>query len=90
MGNSSAGIKECSFLGVPAVNIGDRQRGRLRAENVVDAPPVGNAIVEAIENQLSHGRYSASNVYYSEFGLEKSVNIIKSVSLQLVKEYTKH
>src|SRR3989338_6272094 len=35
VGNSSAGIKECSYLGVPAVNIGTRQNGRLRAENVL-------------------------------------------------------
>ena len=32
IGNSSAGIKECSFLGTPVVNIGGRQQGRLRAE----------------------------------------------------------
>ena len=34
VGNSSAGIKECSFLGTPVVNIGDRQQGRLTGEHV--------------------------------------------------------
>ena len=34
VGNSSVGIRECSFLGVPVVNIGTRQQGRERAENV--------------------------------------------------------
>ena len=34
VGNSSAGIKECSFLGTPVVNIGARQQGRLTAEHV--------------------------------------------------------
>jgi hypothetical protein len=34
IGNSSAGIKECSFLGTPVVNIGMRQQGRLHADNV--------------------------------------------------------
>lgn len=36
VGNSSVGIRECSYMGVPVLNIGDRQRGRDRAENVVD------------------------------------------------------
>lgn len=36
VGNSSVGIRECSFLGVPVVNIGTRQRGRQRAGNVMD------------------------------------------------------
>ena len=37
VGNSSAGIKECSYLGTPVVDIGGRQQGRLRADNVVHA-----------------------------------------------------
>lgn len=37
VGNSSSGIKETPAFGCPTVNIGSRQAGRLRAENVVDA-----------------------------------------------------
>lgn len=36
VGNSSVGIRECSFLGIPVVNVGDRQRHRERGANVVD------------------------------------------------------
>ena len=36
VGNSSCAIRECSFLGVPAVNIGTRQSNRERGPNVVD------------------------------------------------------
>ena len=36
IGNSSVGIRECSFLGVPVVNIGNRQIHRERAKNVID------------------------------------------------------
>src|SRR5262249_44146738 len=36
VGNSSVGIRECSFLGVPVVNIGSRQSGRDRGQNVLD------------------------------------------------------
>ena len=36
VGNSSVAIRECSYLGVPAVNIGTRQQGRERGANVID------------------------------------------------------
>lgn len=48
VGNSSAGIKEAPAFGCPAVNIGSRQQGRLRALNVVDVPYEEGAIVAAI------------------------------------------
>jgi UDP-hydrolysing UDP-N-acetyl-D-glucosamine 2-epimerase len=38
VGNSSVGIRECSYLGVPVVNIGTRQEGRERGPNVLDVP----------------------------------------------------
>jgi UDP-hydrolysing UDP-N-acetyl-D-glucosamine 2-epimerase len=37
VGNSSVAIRECAFLGVPAVNVGSRQQGRERGHNVLDA-----------------------------------------------------
>lgn len=48
VGNSSAGIKETPVFGCPVVNIGSRQRGRLRADNVLDAPYEAAAIRSAI------------------------------------------
>jgi GDP/UDP-N,N'-diacetylbacillosamine 2-epimerase (hydrolysing) len=48
VGNSSTGIREASFLGVPAVNIGDRQHGREHGENVVTVPFDKGAIYDAI------------------------------------------
>jgi UDP-hydrolysing UDP-N-acetyl-D-glucosamine 2-epimerase len=48
VGNSSAGIKETPALGCPAVNIGSRQQGRLRANNVLDVPYEMEAIQAAI------------------------------------------
>src|SRR5262249_4469043 len=53
VGNSSAGIRECSFLGVPVVNIGSRQNGRDRGANVVDVDYDRAAILTAIEEQSS-------------------------------------
>jgi UDP-hydrolysing UDP-N-acetyl-D-glucosamine 2-epimerase len=48
VGNSSFGIREASFLGVPAVNIGSRQQHRERAQNVVDVGHDSKAIADAI------------------------------------------
>jgi UDP-N-acetylglucosamine 2-epimerase len=48
VGNSSAGIKETPALGCPSVNVGPRQRGRLRADNVLDVPYDAVAIEAAV------------------------------------------
>lgn len=63
VGNSSVAIRECSFLGVPAVNIGNRQRSRERGPNVIDVDYDSSAILEAIRHQLDHGHYPASTLY---------------------------
>ena len=52
VGNSSAGILEAASFGLPVVNIGDRQRGRIRARNVLDTPTQREAIGAAIERAL--------------------------------------
>jgi UDP-hydrolysing UDP-N-acetyl-D-glucosamine 2-epimerase len=57
VGNSSASIREGAFLGLPAVNIGTRQAGRDRANNVVDVGYSRDEIVEAVRRQVAHGRY---------------------------------
>lgn len=50
VGNSSAGLIECAALGVRAINIGPRQNGRERADNVRDVPvPTPEALAEALD-----------------------------------------
>ncbi len=52
IGNSSSGIMETPSLALPTVNIGDRQRGRERAANVLDAPAEPAAIVAAVRRAM--------------------------------------
>src|SRR4051812_33546623 len=52
VGNSSAGVKETRAFCCPAVNIGSRQQGRLRAANVIDVPYETAEIVKAVERCL--------------------------------------
>lgn len=67
VGNSSSGIIEAASLGLPVVNVGDRQAGRERSANVIDAPASPGALRKAIAEALSpeHRKRSASarNIY---------------------------
>jgi len=53
VGNSSSGLIEAPCFKLPAVNVGDRQRGRLRGKNVIDVTYDRNAITKAIRTALS-------------------------------------
>jgi len=53
VGNSSAGIKETPAFGCPVVNVGPRQQGRLRADNVLDVPYDAVAIEAAVRRATS-------------------------------------
>jgi UDP-hydrolysing UDP-N-acetyl-D-glucosamine 2-epimerase len=63
VGNSSVGIRECSFIGVPTVNIGTRQNRRQRGKNVIDAPYNKEAIKEAIQERISKKGMLSENIY---------------------------
>lgn len=56
LGNSSSGIIEAPALGVPVVNVGDRQRGRLRYGPVTDVPANTGAIACALSNAVCAAR----------------------------------
>ncbi|WKZ33171.1 MAG: UDP-N-acetylglucosamine 2-epimerase [Thermodesulfobacteriota bacterium] len=55
LGNSSSGIIEAPSFGLPVVNIGGRQGGRIRAANVIDAAPEAAGILKALKKALSPG-----------------------------------
>ena len=63
VGNSSVAVRECSYLGVPAVNIGTRQNKRMRGQNLLDVPHEQQAIREAIQTQIDHGHYEGEAIY---------------------------
>lgn len=63
VGNSSVGMRECSFLGVPTVNVGSRQAGRDRGRNVTDVGYDRHSIGEAIRHHLGNGHYPHDPLY---------------------------
>ncbi len=88
IGNSSAGIRECAYLGVPAVNIGSRQNGRKRADNVIDVGYKADAIFEAVKTQLKHGHYVSSDIYGTGNSGKKVAEILAHADLKYTKRLT--
>ena len=81
IGNSSSGIIEVPSFKVPTVNIGDRQKGRIRAESVIDCEPIRESICRGIEKAMSPDFMkrikNVQNPYGTGNTCERIVNIIK-------------
>ena len=88
IGNSSVGIRECSFLGVPAVNIGTRQLGRERGANVVDAAYDRSAIQAAMTSHLGNGRVAQDTLYGNGRAGERIAALLSTEPLTIEKRLT--
>ncbi len=84
-GNSSSGIIEAPSLGLPVVNIGDRQEGRLRGTNVIDAPPqaaaIAAALARALDPAFKSGLAGAANPYHQGGAAPLILERLKGVEL---------
>jgi UDP-hydrolysing UDP-N-acetyl-D-glucosamine 2-epimerase len=87
IGNSSSAIREGEFLGVPAVNIGTRQAGRQRGSNVVDVGHDAQAIADAVQDQVRHGRYSSRHVYGDGRAGARIAGILASCHVPIQKQF---
>ena len=86
IGNSSVGIRECAFLGVPVVNIGTRQHGRTRGENVIDVSYNKDAIKEAIEKQIENPNAKKQSAIYGQGDAGKKIaDVLAQVKLSFHK-----
>lgn len=85
VGNSSVGIRESSFLGIPSVNIGSRQDNREKGKNVITVPHDENKILIAIKNQLNKKKYKRSNLYGDGNAGAKIAKILSEVDLSIKK-----
>jgi UDP-N-acetylglucosamine 2-epimerase len=86
VGNSSSALREGAFLGVPAVNIGTRQQGRKRGENVITVGYDANAIEQAIRQQLAHGRYPRSTLFGEGDAGKKITAILATAKIGIQKQ----
>ncbi|WP_373056924.1 UDP-N-acetylglucosamine 2-epimerase [Zunongwangia sp. H14] len=85
VGNSSAGIRECSYLGVPVVNIGNRQNRRSRAQNVVDVDYNEQQILNSIEDGIAKGHFPPSEIYGNGESGKKIAEILATAELTFSK-----
>jgi UDP-hydrolysing UDP-N-acetyl-D-glucosamine 2-epimerase len=86
VGNSSVALRECSYLGIPAVNIGTRQCGRERGCNVTNVAHDRRAIAEAILRQFAHGRYASDRRYGSGDAGQRIAHYLATVPLSIEKK----
>ena len=85
VGNTSSGIRESAYLGVPVVNIGTRQNHRERGENVIDVNYSRDEIREAIKKQIAHGKYPSNHLYGDGHAGEKIADILNTCKISVQK-----
>ena len=85
IGNSSMGIRECSFMGVPVVNIGTRQLGRERGCNIIDVESNKTAIMNAVYYWLSNDKPEQSFVYGNGEAGKRMAEVLATVPLRYSK-----
>ena len=88
IGNSSVGIRECSYLGVPVVNIGSRQLGRERGRNVMDSDYARADIRRAVDVHLGNGRYPSDPLYGDGSAGERIARLLAEAPLTVEKRLT--
>lgn len=85
VGNSSSGIIEAASFGLPVVNVGNRQRGRMHGKNVVDVPCDRTHIVKAIRQVTSpafrHKIKRLKNLYGDGHASVEIVRVLRTVPL---------
>jgi UDP-N-acetylglucosamine 2-epimerase len=85
VGNSSSGIREGAFIGVPVVNIGSRQLKREKFLNVISCKNDAIHIFKSIIIQLRHGTYQRSVIYGNGNASKKIVNILSKIKVNIQK-----
>ncbi len=88
VGNSSSGLLEAPFVKKPVVNIGNRQKGRINAGNVLFIPHETEVIIKTIHQLIYNKEYQKTFIeginqyYYGDgYGAEKIVAILEDIEL---------
>jgi UDP-hydrolysing UDP-N-acetyl-D-glucosamine 2-epimerase len=86
VGNSSSGIREGAFIGVPVVDIGTREANRERGNNVVEATHAVEHILDAIRKQAAHGKYQMDPLYGDGNAGKRIAEILASTPMPSVQK----
>ncbi|MBE1298296.1 MAG: UDP-N-acetylglucosamine 2-epimerase (hydrolyzing) [Alteromonadaceae bacterium] len=85
VGNSSSFIRDSTFSGVPVVLVGDRQVGRERGTNLVEAEFNSENIYEKVKQQINHGPYQGCQIYGDGKASQRITKIIKEFEANIQK-----
>ncbi len=85
IGNSSSGLSEAPSFRIGTINIGDRQKGRIKANSVIECEPKKESILEAIQQVYSQEFQKILNRTKNPFGdgyaSEKILNILRTIDI---------
>ncbi|WP_168198215.1 UDP-N-acetylglucosamine 2-epimerase [Crassaminicella thermophila] len=84
LGNSSSGVLESTSFRIPSINIGSRQRGRIKGDNVIDTDYSVNQIENAIEKSLNNKKFiklckNSINPYGDGNASKKLVEVLENI-----------
>jgi UDP-N-acetylglucosamine 2-epimerase len=79
LGNSSSALLEAPALGLPAVNVGDRQAGRLKGANVLDAAANIDSVTSALRRALTTDMKAKARASGSPYGDGRSSSRIVEI-----------
>ena len=86
VGNSSSGLAEAPSFKIGTINIGDRQKGRIKASSVIDCEPNKDSILKSFEKlyskEFQNSLINVKNPYGDGCASKKIVEILKSVDLE--------
>lgn len=91
LGNSSSGIVEAPSLKVPTINIGERQKGRVRGNSIIDVNPLEEEVLKAVSIAENMDRKKINNPYDQGGTAQKIYNVLKDYlennKINLKKEF---
>lgn len=95
LGNSSSGIVETPAFGIPTVNIGDRQRGRLQADSIINCEGDAQSIIKAIQKALDAEFFNKCCLVKNPYGdghaavkiAKKTVEVVLDEKIDLKKKF---
>lgn len=76
LGNSSSAIIEAASFNKRVVNVGDRQKGRIKSENVIDVPFDHQLILSTCHTLMNASHYQGSNLYFKQGGITEIVKYL--------------
>jgi UDP-hydrolysing UDP-N-acetyl-D-glucosamine 2-epimerase len=90
VGNSSSGIIEAPSFNIPTINIGNRQKGRIKAESIIDCSneqEIKNALKLIYDKKFRKNLKNIKNPYENNNTVEKISEVLKYFNLDIVKKF---